>query len=468
MFETQKIDSFFSGEKNLLDEEEKIYISRRTKIVRFLKLFLPCLTALLLGLGIALFDFEANSDSTIALAEEEKVYFEKFRMKNTVFEITEKDNQFSTLKASVVEEVKANSKIYDLTNPEANTLDKGREVTARAQKGVYNQKKQLLTLKDSVVANYDKQMEIHTNSVFYNFKTEEGYGNEKITGSGEKGDFAADKFKFDKKNGVITLISNVFLKSKDIEIRTPKQAQLFKDKNKFVAPQATVIKGKDILKGDTLTAYFKDTKTFDIEKADCVGNVEITSNGKKAYADRGEYFASQNIVKLFNQVKIVDNSGYVAMGEEGVFDNNKKIFTLRRNVMVQGKNGYKATAEIGIYDLNKKTFTLDKNVRIDKGMSVITAPKAVYFQAKDEFRLYDDVTVVQEDGIAKAKSGVYYVKKNIAELEKDVVITKKGNVVRGHKAISDFNTSKSRLVAKEGGRVFGKLFENSFKKKKDN
>ncbi|MBO5441420.1 MAG: hypothetical protein J6A09_02500 [Alphaproteobacteria bacterium] len=85
MFETQKIDSFFSGEKNLLDEEEKIYISRRMKVVRFFKLFLPCLTALLLGMGIVLFDFDATSDSPLPLAEDEKLYFEKFRMKNTVF-----------------------------------------------------------------------------------------------------------------------------------------------------------------------------------------------------------------------------------------------------------------------------------------------------------------------------------------------------------------------------------------------
>lgn len=47
MFETKKIDTFFTGDKNLLEEEEKIYVSRRTKVVRFFKLFMPCLTALL-------------------------------------------------------------------------------------------------------------------------------------------------------------------------------------------------------------------------------------------------------------------------------------------------------------------------------------------------------------------------------------------------------------------------------------
>ena len=153
MFETQKIDSFFSGEKNLLDEEEKIFISRRTRVVRFLKLFLPCLTALLLGVGVVLFDFETNNDTTIALADDEKIYFEKFRMKNTVFEITEKDNQFSTLKADIVEETEPGKKMYNLVNPDAKTLDNGKVITLTARNGKYNQNKQILDLKTDVVSN---------------------------------------------------------------------------------------------------------------------------------------------------------------------------------------------------------------------------------------------------------------------------------------------------------------------------
>ncbi len=103
MFETQKIDNFFTVDRNLLDEEEKIFMSRRMRVVRFFKLFLPCLVALLLGLGVILFDFDNNPDTAIGLADEEKIYFEKFRMKNTVFEITDKDGKFSVLKADEVE-----------------------------------------------------------------------------------------------------------------------------------------------------------------------------------------------------------------------------------------------------------------------------------------------------------------------------------------------------------------------------
>lgn len=466
MFETQKIDIFFSGEKNLLDEEEKIFTSRRTKVVRFLKLFLPCLTALLLGVGVILFDFDANRDSSLTLADEEKIYFEKFRMKNTVFEITEKDNKFSTLKANTVEETETGKKLYNLTAPAARTIDKGKIITIRAETGKYDQNKQILNLYKNVVSNYNKQMDIKTNSATYNFATRYGFGNEKIVGNGEKGYFEADRFTADNGKGIVTLIGNVYMKSGDAELRSPEKATLFMNENKFISPRATVKKAEGTLKGDTVTAFFKDTKNFEIDKAFSTGHTEIHSDGKKAYADRGEYEARTGLVKLFDNVKVIETNGYTATADTGIYDSRKKVFMLKKNVTVKDRSGYTATAVNGIYDLNKKTFTLTDNVKIVKGTNIVTAPKAVYFQTKDEFRFYDNVKVSQEGNKATAKSGVYYIKKNIAELEHNVAITKNGNVVYGDKAISDFNTSKSRLIAKEGKRISGKLIESTLKKRK--
>ncbi len=429
MFETHKIDAFFSGEQNLLDEQETIYTTRRMKVVRFLRLFLPCLTALLLGLGVVLFDFETNNDSAIALADKDRVYFEKFHIKNTVFEITDLDNQFSVLKADTIDEVSAGKKLYDLANPQATTTDKNKKITLIAKTGQYNQNTQELKLNTDVVANYNGQMEIKTNSGVYNFATETGYGNEKVIGNGEKGYFEADKFTFNKKKGEITLINNVYLRSNDMKLNSPTKATLFMHENKFISDNATVVKNKDTLYGDIVTVYFKDTKNFEIDKANSLGNTKIIASGKTAYADKGEYFADTEIVKLYDNVKIVDKSGYVA------------------------------TSDYGIYDSKKQTFTLEQNVRVSKENNIVTAPRATYFQNKNEFRFYDGVKVSQDGSVATAKSGVYFIKKNIAELEHNVVITKDGNIVRGDKAISDFNTSKSRLVAKKGGRISGKLIE---------
>lgn len=467
MFETQKIDSFFSGEKNLLDEEEKNYTTRRTKVVRFFKLFLPCLTALLLGVGIVLFDFDSDKDSTFVLASEEKVYFEKFRMKNTVFEITEKDNDLSTLMADVVEETEPGKKQYNLTSPKAKTFDGTKTITLEAKTGKYDQNRQVLDLFTDVVANYDKQMEIKTNSATYSFAKEAGYGNEKVVGNGEKGYFEADKFTFDKGKGVVTLIHNVFIKNDTTELRTPETASLFLNDNKFVATKATIKKGKDTLKGNTVTALFKDTRSFEISHVYAEGQTQIVSDGKKAFADKSDYDETTGLVKLFGNVKVVAEGGYTATANNGVYDDKAQTFTLIDNVNVKNDSGYTAVAQKGIYNLSKNTFTLQNNVRITKGNNIITAPKAIYFQNKDEFRFYEDVRVTQKDGTATAKSGVYYIKKNIAELENDVVITKDGNIVRGDKAISDFNTSKSRLIAKGGGRISGKLIESTLKDKDD-
>lgn len=436
MFETQKIDIFFNVDKNLLDKKEEIFMSRRVKVVRFFKLFLPSLVALLLGVGVVLFDVDNSADTTLELADEEKLYFEKFRMKNTVFELTDKDGKFSVLKADVVEELTPGTKIYNLKKPNAKTLDKGKITTLTSEVGDYNQNTGVLELKTNVIANYDKQMEIKTNSGTYSFITERGFGNEKVVGNGDKGCFEADKFTFDKKKGIMTLIGNVYMNSGDTELRSPEKATLFSDDNKFISPHATVKKGKDTIKGDELTAFFKDVKTFEIEKAFSKGHTELYSEGKKAFADAGEYNAALGIIRLTDHVKIIDVSGYVA------------------------------TAKRGLYDLNQKTFTLEDNVKIVRGENVITAPKAIFFEAKDELRFYGGVNVKQESGTAVADNGVYYIKKNIAELENNVVLTKEGNSVRGDKAISDFNTSQSRIVAKNGGRISGKLIESSFKSKK--
>lgn len=435
MFETQKIDSFFSDDKNLLDEKEKIFMSRRMKVVRFLKLFLPCLTALLFGLGIILFDFDNNQDTTIGLAEEERLYFEKFRMKNTVFEITDRDGKFSTLKADVVEEMTPGKKIYDLVKPDAKSLDKGKVITLIAATGSYNQNTQELTLKTDVIANYDNQMEIKTNSGAYNFAKEYGFGNEKVVGKGEKGNFEANRFTFDKKNNVVTLIGDVLMKNDEIELRSPDKATMFMNENKFISTNATIKKAQDILKGDEVIAFLKNTGHMEIDRAFSNGHTKLFSGGKKAFADKGEYNAASQQIKLIDNVKIIDNSGYTA------------------------------TAEDGFYDLSKKTFTLENNVKITKGTNVITAPKAIYFETKNELRFYGGVTVKQDNATAIADNGVYYIKKNIAELENNVKIIKDGNSVHGDKAISDFNTSQSRLVAKNGGRISGKLIESSLKKK---
>ena len=68
------------------------------------------------------------------------------------------------------------------------------------------------------------------------------------------------------------------MKSGDTELRTPDKAVMFMNENKFVSANATVKKGNDTLKGDTITAFFKDTKRFEIDRAFSNGHTEIRSS----------------------------------------------------------------------------------------------------------------------------------------------------------------------------------------------
>ena len=436
MFETNKIDSFFSDEKNPFVEEESFFVTRRMKVVRFFKLFLPSFTALLLGIGVAMFDFESNNDSSLLLSKEEKVYFEKFQMNNPVFEITEKDNRYSIIKAKKIEETSPGKKIYNLTTPDAVMYDKNKTINIVSRTGFYNQTNKRLDLKKDVIAIYNNQVKINTPSATYDFSREIGFGKETIFGLSEKGSFKANNFEYNKKKSEFKLTGNVAINNDDISVETPDLATLFLNENKFIATNATTIKEKSKLTTDFLTAYFKDTKNFEIERATAVGNTKIYTNGKEAHSDEGEYEADTGLIKLSKNVRIID------------------------------KNGYSATADNGTYDSNKEIFILTDNVEISKNGSKILTPKAIYFQKKEEFHFFDDVKIIQKDCTATANKGVYYVKKNIAELIDNVNIMKDGNIVKGDKAISDFNTSKSRLIAKNGGRVSGKLIESSLGNKK--
>ncbi len=462
MFETHKIDTFFSGDKNLFDKDEEVFISRRTKVVRFLKLFLPCLTATLLGVGVALFNFDATQP-TLSVDKDENFYFEKFRMKNTVFEITDEDNQFSVLKASVVEESKPGSKIYDLETPDAKTIDGDKTITLKANKGIYNQNKEEIFLEGDVESVYNEQMIIQTNSANYNFKTEKGSGKEKITGKGENKNFSAIGFSFDKKNNILVLNKDVFLESDDLSLTTPKQAKLFLNKNMFIATDAIAKKGKVSIEGDELKVFFKDTKKFEILKAFSKGNTKISSNKKTATADRGEYFADKNIANLYDNVRVKDDSGYDATAKKGTYDLIKNNFVLDEDVKII-KEANTAYTDKAIFYHDKKEFHFLGNIKIINGKNIAYTDKAIYYQNKDEFHFFGNVKINQSDTTATAKKGVYFVKKNIVELMDNVVIEKNGNIVRGDKAISDFNTSKSKLIAKKGGRISGKLIESKLKK----
>ena len=104
MFDSKKIDSYFSGEKNLRKEDNS-YLGRRAKIMRWVKLLLPSLAALLTGLLIVIPSLQNNIDDLAQdITRPRKGELEKLHMENTVFYITDADNKVNNFTADNIDE----------------------------------------------------------------------------------------------------------------------------------------------------------------------------------------------------------------------------------------------------------------------------------------------------------------------------------------------------------------------------
>ena len=98
MFDSHKIDAYFNGEKNLRLQTETA-LSRRAKIMRWVKLVLPCLAALLIGLLIIIPHLQ-NDDSRfdMDITRPKKGELEKLHMEQTVFYITDAENKVNNFR----------------------------------------------------------------------------------------------------------------------------------------------------------------------------------------------------------------------------------------------------------------------------------------------------------------------------------------------------------------------------------
>ena len=122
MFDSHKIDAYFNGEKNLRLQTETA-LSRRAKIMRWVKLVLPCLAALLIGLLIIIPHLQ-NDDSRfdMDITRPKKGELEKLHMEQTVFYITDAENKVNNFNADKIDETEPGSKLLKLINPDRKSV----------------------------------------------------------------------------------------------------------------------------------------------------------------------------------------------------------------------------------------------------------------------------------------------------------------------------------------------------------
>ena len=197
MFDTQKIDAYFNGEKDLSSPKESP-LTRRAKIMRWIKIALPSLAALLIGLLIVMPSLQTESERlAVDITRPKKGELEKLHMEQTAFYITDADNKVNNFNADNIDETEPGSKLLKLKNPsgilpnEDNTW-----INIQSPEGYYNQNTSLLHLLKGVEIFYSNGATATSDEMFFDFKQSKAYSVKPTTVDDENGHIESQGFEY--------------------------------------------------------------------------------------------------------------------------------------------------------------------------------------------------------------------------------------------------------------------------------
>jgi lipopolysaccharide export system protein LptC len=162
---------------------------RYSRFVGMMKLVLPSLAALLLGLVAVWPKLTAHDDRfQIGFANLSPNSVENLSMVNARFFGLNRRNQPFTLTADVATEDEPGSGLIVLDQPKADFLTPGgKGVYIESRRGFYNQKTQLLDLEGEVNLFHEEGYEMHTEKARVDLKTSTAEGNVPVKGQGPQG-----------------------------------------------------------------------------------------------------------------------------------------------------------------------------------------------------------------------------------------------------------------------------------------
>ena len=212
LFDKSKLDSYFSGD-NLGSTNKKVSVSRHTRIIRLAKLLLPSIAALLIGLLIVFPNLKKASDEiSIDVTFPKKGELEKLHVENTVFYITDKNNNVNNFTAKNIDETEPGSKLIKLVEPDGVLPSKnGTWTNIKAPVGYFNQNTNILNLLDNVNIFYSDGMTAQTNEAFFDFKTSKGWGNKEVTSDGVFGTLNSQGFEFYSEKGLLIFTGKTYI-----------------------------------------------------------------------------------------------------------------------------------------------------------------------------------------------------------------------------------------------------------------
>lgn len=197
MFDTQKIDAYFNGEKDFSVQKQSP-LTKRARIMRWLKIALPSIAALLIGLLIIIPGIQTEGERlAIDITRPKKGELEKLHMENTSFYITDANNKVNNFNADNIDETKPGSKLLKLKNPSGILPNADNTwVNIQSPTGFYNQNTSLLHLLDGVEIFYSSGGTATSQEMYFDFKQSKAYSILPTTVDGEDGHIESQGFEY--------------------------------------------------------------------------------------------------------------------------------------------------------------------------------------------------------------------------------------------------------------------------------
>lgn len=205
MIDHQKIDSYFNNTALHPHSSDGEDTSKRTRVIKMMKLLLPSIAAILIGLLIIIPNLNSLDDTiTLDITLPKKGELEKLHMENTDFFITDRNNKVNNFTADNIDETTPGSKLIKLTNPEG-IIPAAKETwyNVKAPVGYYDQNANTLKLEEKVDVFYSGGMTAQTTEFLYDFKTGIGTSKTPVHSDGYLGDLTSQGAEFYNERNLI-------------------------------------------------------------------------------------------------------------------------------------------------------------------------------------------------------------------------------------------------------------------------
>lgn len=333
MVDVQKIDAFFNGSAVLKTTERRTE-SKRSRVLRFAKLIMPAIAALLIGLIFVFPNFKKKNvilETDLTLPQ--KGELEKLHAEDASFSMTDADGKISSFTADSMDETASMSKVIKIINPKGKIPLKTEEkfVDIVADTGFFDQANNIIRLEENVKAVYDNQTTFETNEAEYDFNKAYGEGQKPIYAYGSWGKIWADSFSYDKNKDILYLNGKSKLIHEDSILRAFKQTRYYKTLNKIEAEGDVVLEQLESrLYADKVVLWFEDESQMELKKVEGFGNVQIQTPDGIAKGDKGIYLPKQNDIELEGNVSI-QKEGNIIYGDKAITNTETKISRMIAN-----------------------------------------------------------------------------------------------------------------------------------------